>query len=417
LSVLLLLPALARAQEPSDKELRDGAAAAYKAKDYAAFLARSKALVERNPKSLRSAYNLACAEALTGDPKSAARRLVSIVERGLDLSPDVDDDLASLRATPDWEPVRTKLEALRAPISNGRVAFTLPEVDQIPEGIAYDPVTRTHFVSSVHKRKIVARAADGSVSDFVASGQDGLFAALGIALDAKRRLLWVASAALPEMTGYEKAFEGASGLFAFDLSTRKLARKVLFPKDGKRHALGDVAVSPSGDVYASDGMNGGVYRLAARKDELAELVAPGILRSAQGMGFWRNGKTLLVADWAGGITAVDVTTGQRRALTALDEVPLLGIDGLAVHGDSLVVTQNGIKPHRVTRLFLDGTTVTKAVVLERASAHFDEPTLGTIVGDEYLFVANSQWGAFDKDGKLPPPGKLKGPVILALRLK
>jgi hypothetical protein len=35
----------------------------------------------------------------------------------------------------------------------------------IAEDIAYDAASKTFFVSSVHKRKIIAVAADGSVTD------------------------------------------------------------------------------------------------------------------------------------------------------------------------------------------------------------------------------------------------------------
>ena len=45
---------------------------------------------------------------------------------------------------------------------------------------------------------------------------------------------------------------------------------------------------------------------------------------------------------------------------------------------------------------------------------FDEPNLGVIRDGELLFIANSHWNRFDRDGKLPTD--LTGPVVLALGL-
>jgi hypothetical protein len=49
-------------------------------------------------------------------------------------------------------------------------------------------------------------------------------------------------------------------------------------------------------------------------------------------------------------------------------------------------------------------------LLERANAHFDEPTLATFVGQDVYFVANSQYGHVNADGTLKPG--LESPVIL-----
>ncbi|HRI72498.1 MAG TPA: hypothetical protein PK156_50025 [Polyangium sp.] len=47
---------------------------------------------------------------------------------------------------------------------------------------------------------------------------------------------------------------------------------------------------------------------------------------------------------------------------------------------------------------------------------FDEPTLGVVVGRDFFYVANSQWGHFTK-GVLDPVDKLKEPVILKMALE
>ena len=47
---------------------------------------------------------------------------------------------------------------------------------------------------------------------------------------------------------------------------------------------------------------------------------------------------------------------------------------------------------------------------------FKEPTLGVVVKQDLFYVANSQWGSFDKGGVLWPIERLKEPVILRLHL-
>jgi sugar lactone lactonase YvrE len=74
------------------------------------------------------------------------------------------------------------------------LAFMLSETDLIPEGIAYDPLDRAFFLSSLHKRKVVrvrlrTRGASPMVEEFTAPGQDGLYSTLGMKIDAERRVL------------------------------------------------------------------------------------------------------------------------------------------------------------------------------------------------------------------------------------
>lgn len=93
------------------------------------------------------------------------------------------------------------------------------------------------------------------------------------------------------------------------------------------------------------------------------------------------------------------------------------VDGDDARGD-LIVIQNGVNPHRVARLTLseDGSRVTRAEILEMNNALFDEPTLGVVAGGWFHYVANSQWGRFDKHGTLFPMDRLAEPVILKMKL-
>jgi hypothetical protein len=104
-------------------------------------------------------------------------------------------------------------------------------------------------------------------------------------------------------------------------------------------------------------------------------------------------------------------------LDAPEDAALTGIDGLLLWRGDLVAIQNGLRPHRILRLRLDGkaSRVESVAVLERAHPRWDEPTLGVLVGADLYYVATSQYGAIRQDGSLAQD-RLQPPVILRLPL-
>lgn len=181
--------------------------------------------------------------------------------------------------------------------------------------------------------------------------------------------------------------------------------------------VSDLALGPDGTLYVADPQTGRVYVLKSGSDRLERLVDVGPIASAQGMAVSSNGKSLFVADYRQGIARLDLATGGLRFLEAPQNLPLTGIDGLVLAGDSLVGIQNGLEPHRVLRLRLDptGDRIVEGTILERGNPAFDEPTLGVVVGRDFYYVANSQYGVFGEDGR-PDPSRLKDTVILKLPL-
>lgn len=403
------------------REERGKALECRRGKDWACFLEHARAAFELDPDDALLLYILAAAEARTGDAAGAAKHLGRLLDRKIGW--DRGDDLAEILDRPETQPALRRLAALRAPVSHSTPGFRLEEKDLVPEGIAYDPKTRAFFVSSVHHRKIVRRGADGRVSDFVPEARDGLEAVLALRADPRRGMLWAGAAALPEMRGWTEAADGSSSLWAFDLATGRFLRRVTLAAgnengEKQKHALNDLAIAENGDVYATDSLGSGVYRLRAGADALETVVPPGVFRSPQGIGFTRDGRSAYVAEWGEGIWILDLTTGRREPLSGPEDVPLSGVDGLVVRGDELVVTQNGISPKRVARLWLDaaGRRVLRGEVLEMNTPDLSEPTLGVLVGDDFYYVANSQWDAFDPGKKAFSAEKLQEPRILKVRL-
>ena len=410
-AVIGLAPLLAPAQDDPVRALNEQATSAYRAKDYGAFLKHSQALAELVPWSTRARYNLACAHALIGEPAAAVQVLERLAAQEVAFDLAGDDDLASLREREDFAEVQRRMDALSAPVGLARPAFSIVQKDLIPEGVAHDPKSGAFFVSSVRHRKIVRLAPDGVASDFVAEGRDGLQAALAIAVDAPRRALWVSSRATAQMAGFKQGEpEGRAFLAEYDVDTGRQRRTVMAPEGG---TVADITVADDGTVYAADPESGRVYVLAPGAGAFRTLVEKGAVRSAQGMALSSDGRTLYVADYARGVARIGVADGSLSWLTAPGDTAMTGIDGLVRAGAWLIGVQNGLNPHRVIGLRLDaaGQAVTESRTLVRGHAAFDEPTLGVVVGTDFYFVANSQYGHFRRDGSLDET-RLAGPVVL-----
>jgi sugar lactone lactonase YvrE len=417
---LVAMAVCVRAEPEGQQELRrahEAALAAHEQKDYPAFLAHSRRVVELAPRSTRALYNLACAQALTGGTEEALRLLDRIASMGVLIDPGADADFVSIKETPEFQAILRKLAALNAPIGRSTVAFTLREKDLITEGVAHDLKTGAFLVSSVHRRKVVRIGNEGEVSDFVPQGQDGLFSAMALAVDAPRNVLWVSTAAEPVMVDYRQEDKDRSAVLEYDLTSGKLLRRLEPPASVRGGRLSDVAVGPAGELYVADPVAGSLYVVDLGASALRVLVAPGKLKSPQGLARHPEGGWLFVADYVQGLFRVDLRDGSVRALESATESVLTGIDGLVYHAGALVGIQNGVRPHRVlrARLSTDGSAITEVETLERANPHFDEPTLGVLVGSDLYYVANSQYGAIGADGRLDAT-KLREPVILKMPL-
>jgi hypothetical protein len=420
LPVLLTLLAGAPVAEDIRSErarVESEARAAYDRKDYPAFLQSSRRLTELTPGSVRSLYNLACAQALAGAGADAMATLDRIARMGVSMDAAADEDFASLRGTPAFQGVLARMADLEKPVGKSRVAFTLPEKDLVTEGIAYDPKSGDFFVSSVHRRKVVRVSRDGRCSDFVKEGQDGLLSALALAVDPTRGVLLVSSEAMPMMLGLRPEQKGRSFILEYDLASGKLRDRLDPPSGAGEVHLSDLAVGHDGTLAISDPQSGAVFVRRPGDAGLRVLVPPGPLFSPQGLAWTPDGHALYVADYTQGIARIDPASGAVSLLPGPAEVTMGGIDGLVYARGTLVGIENGYRPHKVVGLKLDpeGLRIVEVAVLESANPEFDEPTLGVVAGDDLYYVGSSQYSKVRKDGSLDLE-HMKRPVILRMPL-
>jgi hypothetical protein len=390
---------------------------AYEEKNYAAYLENMSLAAQLRPGNPTLLYNLAGAHALVGNRREALSELARVAEMGLIYRAEMDEDFNSIRDTDEFKKILKRFEANKAPVGRSSTAFTIPEKGLITEGVAYDAAEEAFYVSSVRARKIFKVGKDGATKEFATEG-DGLWSAMGMKVDAKRRHLWVATAAVPQMMNYLKEEDGQSGILKFDLRTGKLIAKYLLPNNPRPHWLGDLTLNSRGDVFVTDSLTPALYVLRAGGERLEPLLEGAPLVSPQGLAFNADERSLFLADYSKGLFVYDMKTGSLTQVIAAPNVALLGIDGLYFYRGSLVAIQNGTRPHRVVRISLspDLKRAEKLETIEANNSLFDEPTLGVIVRDNFYYVADSQWGAVDKNGKVASPDKLRETVILKMKL-
>ena len=287
----------------------------------------------------------------------------------------------------------------------GRVAFSINQPDLVPEGIAHDPVTRTFFVSSTYRRKIVAVGPDGQARDFTGEAQEGLLGVVGMKVDAERRLLWAASGDAGRnmpMKGMKPSGEGSSSLHKYDLRTGKLVKK--FSLTGDKHFLNDLVIDARGNVYVTDSLKGMIHTVRAGGERLEAFLPAGSLPWPNGIAIADDQRTLYVIA-RGGYRSVDIATRKVRVLPSA--VPVGPADGVAYHRGSLIAIQPWEQGRVVERYVLSpaGDRIVRAQVLVADHPEHSQPTTGAVVDGQLFYIANSQLqlfrALFRADGTYP----------------
>jgi len=445
---LVLSPAI-RLDSPTRSQVRNGAIPApLKQKKYVnaqesekiaeAFRKANKAFDKEDYKagaeSLLTAYAInpgddfiinmiAEAYAMVGDRPA----LLMWLRRLLKVSPcffHFPETAASVLSSKEYRDLALAAKAKQTRRHSSEVAFMLSETDLIPEGIAYDPLDKAFFLSSLHKRKIIrvrlqTRQRPPIVEDFTSPGQDGLYSTLGMKVDAERRILWVCSSAESFMKGYAESDAGKAALFKYDLNTRKLIRKYeLGPNP--RHLLNDIALNAEGDVFVTDTASGEIFTVRHEKDELEVFIPAGRFESPNGIAISKDGRKLFISDLPFGVYEVDMKTKESERLPQSVAISPSGSDGLYFYDNSLIGIINIVSERngRVARFYLDATAkaVTHSAVLDCNHPLYQWPTTGVVVGNSFFYIANSQFGAFNSEQRTFPQKDLRKVVVMRLRL-
>ena len=293
-------------------------------------------------------------------------------------------------------------------VRSSRLFATVPAGGRLIEGVAWDGDRRRLFASSVVGRELLY--GDGETWRAVPRFNAGSL--FGIAIDAPRRLLWVASGVVEQTPSPETAFRG---LIALSLDDFSEVYRLAAPGDG---SPADIAVAADGTVYAADPVRGVIWRVGLGDGGMTVLVPPGHFANPQGMVASTDRRRLYVADYLYGVAVVDTNDGSVSRLPSEVTTMLDGIDGLMPWRGGLLAIQNGTSPRRMLHLTLsrDGRRITAVRVIESAHPEWGEPTLGVVMGGSLLYVADAQWERYGAGGTVTAGGPTRPTAIRAARL-
>ncbi len=417
LTCLFLIGPAIYAQTPQEffqSKYKEGVKA-YESKDYPAFVRAMQAADSVRPNTYTILYNLAGGLALSGNMEASLKTLASAVLINTSRQFMADSDFVAVWKEPGMKDVMALIDSLNKPLSRTSAAFTLEDNAFHPEGIAYDPKTKRFFIGSIRQRTIAVRDENGNVKSDFFQNTDQLYCVMGMKVDEKRRALWVATSAMPEMTGYADSLQGRAAVVRYHIDSGKLEK--VYTVQGE-HVFGDLVLHPSGDVYISDSGEPNIYKIDPKEDRIKLWLAFPMAWNLQGLDLSPDGHTLFVADYLSGLYNVSLKTTKIEQIGFDKSTALRGIDGLYSYNNSLITLQNGTNPLRVCRYYLsnDQSRITRMEFIEKATGDLGEPTLGVLSGDTFYFIANSPWGAYNKNHQFDA-SKAQKPVVRKYELK
>lgn len=328
-----------------------------------------------------------------GDRAGALQRLDSLSRLPGGLDPSFHRLFLEWRDDSAYQRIVARVRAANPPLVRSTIAYRFAERDLHPEGLAFDPQSRALFVGSF-KGKIIRVTPDGTARDFAqVASRDSARVVVGIRVDTVRNTLW---ATVDDPRAFSDPTIAGGALHRYDLATGRLNARFAMPAPG---ALNDVVVTSTGDAYATNTVDGSVWRTMDGREQMRPFLPAGTAPQANGIALDATRGTLFVAA-AHEIVRVELATGRRSRLVNGTTHPLGSFDGLYWWNGGLVGVQNGVHPGRIVRLTLDeaATTVTAADILERYHPQANGVTTAALDGDALFYIVNTQSRAFRADG-------------------
>lgn len=265
-------------------------------------------------------------------------------------------------------------------------SYALPGETVFPEGVAVLPGPDYFYVSSTDDGTIFrGQLHQPEAEVFLPGGQDGRTAAVGLAVDTEREILFVSGG-------------GTGMVFAYDVNTRQLVGQGA--NDAEATFINDVTVTPDGTAYFTDSFNPVIYRMTGAGTgevvfepwlDINETPIPhqdGF--NLNGIVATDDGQYLIVVHSSTG-TLYRVSTEDGSAVQIdLGEGAVQAGDGLVLRGSSIVVVQNALG--QVTTVRVSDDYASGQVWSSLADASFRTPTTAAILGGR-LLVVNAQFSA------------------------
>ncbi|HKW64574.1 MAG TPA: hypothetical protein VJN89_18630 [Candidatus Acidoferrum sp.] len=341
-----------------------------------------------------------------GEPQKALALLKECVALDQGFDPGAHRRFQPLKDNPEFQKLEEQVQRAYPPVHRASVAFTVPDKDLFPEGLAVDAEKRVFYMGSMHRKKIVKITEAGQVSDFVKDGAYDLMPVGGVHVDPADHGVWAATDAgerdRPELLHFD-----AQG---------KLLERYAAPGAGP-HDLNDLVLRGESEVYATDTEGNRVFRFDRKSHSFTALKFPRPIFEPNGITVSDDGEVLYVADDLG-VLRVNLKTGEAEDVKPAPHDTLAGIDGLYWYKGGLVGVEYGTGAYRVMRwkLSRDGRAVTSSEVLERGTELVNDPTTGAIFEGKFYFMANTGIYNLEND-KIVDESKLEPVKIAVVTLK
>lgn len=293
-----------------------------------------------------------------------------------------------------------RIESAKNEITPYTIAYEIPEIDLVPEGLAYNPKDQSLFIGSTWKRKILKIDSKGQVTEFVKPAQGGILGVIGMKVDEKRQILWVCTSSSGKgmpVQGLTELAYSKSGIFKFDLKTGTLLQKFWMDEPGKSFFFNDLTIDKEGRVYATEMRTRCIYTVGPNAKNIELFLSLPQGASANGIDIDDSQKYLFVSLYGNPRTFRKINISTKQIVTiSLPPNELVGADGLYFYNNSLIAVQ----PHRKNRVVAqyllnnDLDKVEEIKVLMYDNSAFNQPTTGIIKDNEFYFIANSQLQLF-----------------------
>ncbi|WP_301749366.1 hypothetical protein [uncultured Erythrobacter sp.] len=343
------------------------------------------------------------AQLQAGDGDAALVSLRWLVERGHQFGERARGQIPDLIGAAQAEAARELLAGVPQMIAASTVFAEVQAEAGLIESVFVAPNGVEALATSVSRRSVFVSLPGDAWKELPIPGA---FALSGIVSASDGRTGWIASGNIDGSPADPERFSGLIGLTGEPSEFRRIPAP-------EGVAVSDLAVGLDGTVYASDPQGGGVYRARADAPALEPLIAPGILRSPQGLAVSADGARLYVSDYRYGLAVIDLANGALTRLSSDVPAALDGVDGLWLHGRELIAVQNGTSPMRISAFALseDGTRIIGHRILEQAHPDWTEPLGGSVAKGALYYVATGQWDRYDqgrlRDGMTAIPSVIR----------